>query len=113
MSYKRNHIINYENGIIYKGSTKNGIPQGKGVLEENNFLKFNGNWKEGEKEGKGRIEVDLDFIFSIGGDKPDDERHPFSNFYIFTENLKYYSLPPCKYPRSVGTMIFLDHYLYY
>lgn len=113
MSYKRNQTINYENNLVYKGSTKNSIPQGKGVLEENNFYTFIGNWKEGKKEGKGKIEVNLNYIFSIGGDIPEDEKHPFSSFYFFTEDLKYHSLPPCKYPRSVGSFVFLDHYLYY
>lgn len=125
MSLKRNQKIvskdpiHEGNTIVYQGNTKNGVPHGKGQLTikmGNTALSqlFQGKFKEGCTYGKGKRDFSIDTIFFIGGDFATDEKNPFSSFSFFTENWKINSsFGSCRYPRSVGKLMFHEHYFYY
>lgn len=125
MSLKRNRKIvtedpNHEgNTIVYEGNTKNGVPHGKGQLTikmGNTALRqlFQGKFKEGSTFGKGKRNFSIDAIFFIGGDCPTDEKNPFSSFSFFTENWEINSsYKSCRFPRSIGKLMFHEHYFYY
>ena len=81
---KRNQKIKFEDGSLYKGSTKNGVPNGVGELVNGMNLKYKGKWKDGNKSGRGELEIELNGIFCIGGDDPKDEKEPFKLFYMVT-----------------------------
>jgi hypothetical protein len=44
--------IYYNNNDIYEGETKNGMPEGRGILSTNNY-KYEGDFKSGKMEGRG------------------------------------------------------------
>jgi len=112
MSLKRNQRLDFSKYSFYKGSIKNGVPHGKGeIVTSNSILK--GKWKEGKIEGKGIVEININGLFFIGGDTPNNEKHPFSSFFIMRENKQIESLPPCLLGRSVGHLMCIDHYLYF
>lgn len=110
MSLKRNQKLDLSNDSFYKGNTKDGIPHGKGELSTP-FSILTGKWKEGNIKGK--LKVNINNIFFIGGDLPSNEKRPFTTFSFLTENWNIKSLPPCYYARSVGKLVFNDHYFYY
>ena len=125
ISLKRNqkivwkHPLHKGNTIVYEGNTKNGVPHGKGQLTTkmgNNALRqlFQGTFKEGSTYGKGKRDFSIDTIFFIGGDFPTDEKNPFSSFSFFTDNWEVNSsYASCRYPRSIGKLMFHEHYFYY
>ena len=110
---KRNQKIKFEDGSLYKGSTKNGVPNGVGELVNGMNLKYKGKWKDGNKSGRGELEIELNGIFCIGGDDPKDEKEPFKLFYMIKKDGMRYDLSSCVYKRSVGRLIYKDQYLYY
>ena len=111
---KRNQRILLADDTLYEGNTKNGIPHGKGKTTKSLLNHtFVGKYKEGHSEGKGKLNMFINNIFFIGGDFGVDEKSPISTFSVFTENWKINPLPSCRYPRSVGKLVFHEHYFYY
>ena len=48
-------IYNYPNGDYFKGTLKNDIPSGKGILYYNNGdIKYDGDFVKGKKQGLGK-----------------------------------------------------------
>ena len=112
MSLKRNQKIVFSNDLLYHGNTKDAVPHGRGQITTP-YSCFVGKWKNGLQDGKGILNIMLNNIFFIGGDSGSDEKNPFCSFYFISKDWKTHKLPSCLHPRSVGTLIFMDHYFYY
>jgi hypothetical protein len=52
-----------KDGIVYKGTFKNGLFDGKGILINKNGNYYFGDWKNGECEGKGQIIVNDTILY--------------------------------------------------
>ena len=66
MSLKRNQTINLDNDFIYKGTIKKRNSSWKWKII-NPISNYKGKWKEGVIRGRGTLELNLDFVFFIGG----------------------------------------------
>ena len=56
--------IEYPNGSVYVGEIKQGSThtrEGKGLITFSNGEKYKGGWKDDKKEGKGRVE-EIEFL---------------------------------------------------
>tara|TARA_X000000950_G_scaffold138709_1_gene172178 strand:+ start:555 stop:2027 length:1473 start_codon:yes stop_codon:yes gene_type:complete len=112
MSLKRNQRIVLSDNLLYHGNTKDAVPHGRGQVITP-YSSFDGRWKNGSMEGKGTLNIMLNNMFFIGGDSGSDEKNPFPSFFYVSKDWKIHALPPCLHARSVGTLMFKDHYFYY
>ncbi len=113
MSLKRNQVLERAN-IVYRGTTKNGIPHGKGQVSKNTMCHtFQGRFKEGLPQGSGVLQICTDNIFFVGGDSAVDEKNPFCKFFLLSRDWQITETNPCHFPRSVGSLIFHKYYFYY
>lgn len=81
-----------EDKIIYEGSFKNGLYDGKGVLFDH-FMdeKYEGGFKKGKKDGVGKIcyhEKDFGWILEYEGSHKNDVKNGYGKSFIFDSNQK-------------------------
>tara|TARA_R110002072_G_scaffold32623_1_gene99316 strand:+ start:326 stop:763 length:438 start_codon:yes stop_codon:yes gene_type:complete len=55
-------VYEFTSGDVYKGAWKDGLMQGRGTYTYNNGDKYIGNWKEGKMNGRGH------FYWELAGD---------------------------------------------
>jgi len=81
------HTI-YQDGALYNGASKNGIPDGFGTVTWRDGSKYQGYFKEGKKDGHG------EFTFSDGsfyiGDYRDDKKNGYGELYIKSLDIYYH-----------------------
>jgi len=65
--------INFDNGAVYRGSLKNGKPDGEGTMIDANGGVYKGEWKEGKRTGHGIAIAPNNFIYK--GEMQDNRPH--------------------------------------